>query len=203
MKIFDLFKNFKFIKTKSKEVKVISIEEVAKESSAVNANIVYSREELERNEYFEKFESFDKNRIIQDNLELNGEGTCIMISGSDRYGHVKFKLYSSAKNNSEVVWSVNEKVLPKVYRDCVDKVANLFIDFIEKERGDLKKFIFEIIDTSYHPTEARLIAYEAATFRAIQNSFDEKLHKPNLNLVKREIKKEKVIKIKRKSNFKL
>ncbi|MEN2412201.1 hypothetical protein [Flavobacterium mesophilum] len=200
MKILDLFKNLNFIKAKNKEV--VSIEEVVTESS-VDDNIEYSPEERERNFYFEKFETFDKNRIIQDNLELNGEGTCIMISGSDRYGHVKFRLYSSVKDNSEIVWSVNEKELPKAYRDGVDKVANLFIDFIEKERGDLKKFIFEIVDTSYHPVDARLVAYEVATFRAIQNSFDEKLHKPNLRLIRREIKKEEVVKIKRKSNFKL
>lgn len=200
MKILDLFKNLNFIKTKNKEV--VSIEEVAKESSG-DDNIEYSTEERERNFYFEKFEAFDKNRIIQDNLELNGEGTCIMISGSDRYGHVKFKLYSSTKDNSEIVWSINEKDLPQIYRDSVDKVANLFIDFIEKKRADLERFTFEIIDSSYHPVDARLIAYEVATFRAIQNSFDEKLHKPNLRLIRREIKMEKVVKIKRKSNFKL
>lgn len=200
MKILDLFKSLNFMKPKNKEV--VSIEEVVKESS-VNDDIEYSPEERERNHYFERFETFDKNRIIQDNLELNGEGTCIMISGSDRYGHVKFKFYSSSKDNSEIVWSISEKDLPQIYRDSVDKVANLFIDFIEKERADLEKFTFEIIDSSYHPVDARLIAYEVATFRAIENSFDEKLHKPNLRLIRREIKKEKVVKIKRKSNFKL
>jgi len=200
MKILDLFKSLNFMKPKNKEV--VSIEEVAKESS-VDDDIECSPEERERNHYFERFETFDKNRIIQDNLELNGEGTCIMISGSDRYGHVKFKFYSSSKDNSEIVWSISEKDLPQIYRDSVDKVANLFIDFIEKERADLEKFTFEIIDSSYHPVDARLIAYEVATFRAIQNSFDEKFHKPNLRLIRREIKKEKVIKTKRKSNFKL
>ncbi|GEM_PF-1591657 len=201
MKIFDLFKNINFIKPKINEV--ISIEEAVQESSDMKSDLIYSTEELVRNEYFEKFEVFDKIRINQDNLELNGEGTCIMISGSDRYGHIKFKFYASGKDNSEIVWSISEKELPKVYRDGVDKVANLFIDFIEKERGDLKKFIFEIIESTYHPFDARLIAYEVATFRAIQNSFDEKLHQPNLKLVRREIKKEKIIKVKRKSNFKL
>lgn len=201
MKIFDFFKNVNFIQNKNKIE--TSDEKIVIESSNEDVILGCSTEELVRNEYFKKFENFDKSRINQDNLELNGEGTCIVISGSDRYGHVKFRFYASAKNNSEIVWSISEEELPKDYWISVDKVANLFIDFIEKERADGEKFIFEIIESTYHPVDARPIAYELATFRAIQNSFDEKLHQPNLKLIRREIKKEKIVKIKRKSNFKL
>lgn len=201
MRIFNFFKKLNFIKDKNQ--KEIFVNEVVIESPNVDVNLVCSTEELERNRYFELFEKFDKSRLNQDKLELNGEGTCIMISGSDRYGHIKFKFYTSTKNNSEIVWSISEEKLPNDYRTSVNKIANLFIDFIEKERADLKKFTFEIIDSSYHPIDARLVAYELATFRAIQNSFDEKLHQPNLNLVRREVKEQKIIKRKRKSNFKL
>ncbi|KAF2330918.1 MAG: hypothetical protein REI96_21190 [Flavobacterium nitrogenifigens] len=199
MRIFDFLKEIFLLNNKNETPN----EEIAVESPNIDVNSELSIEERERNFYFQKFEDFDKIRIAQDNLELNGEGTCIMISGSDRYGHVKFRFYASAKSNSEIVCSVSEKELPKYCRDSVDKVANLFIDFIEKERADGQKFIFEIIDSTYHPVDARAMAYEVATFRAIQNSFDESLHKPNLRLVRREIKQEKIVKIKRKSNFKL
>jgi len=201
MKIFDFLKNFNFRQNKNKIE--ISDEKIVVEPSNEGAISGYSKEELVRNEYFKRFENFDKSRINQGNLELNGEGTCIVVFGSDRYGHVKFKFYASAKNNSEIVWSISEEELPKDYWNSIDKVANLFIDFIEKERADGEKFIFEIIESTYHPVDARPIAYELATFRAIQNSFDEKLHQPNLRLFRREIKQEKIVKIKRKSNFKL
>jgi hypothetical protein len=175
MKIFNFLKNFNFIQNKNNEV-------------ASGAEIV---NEPDRNSYF-NFEKLNKKIINQDDIELNGEGTCIMTSGSDRYGHIKFKFYISDKNNSEIVWSISEEKLPNDYRNSVNKVANLFIDFIEKERNDLRKFTFEIIDSSYHPVDARPVAYEVATFRAIQNSFDEKLHQPNLKLlVKRKVEEPK------------
>ena len=199
MKIFDFLKDFLFLKNNDK--REIPNEEIVVDSANKDVNSELTTVELVRNEYFQKFENFDRGRITQDNLELNGEGTCIMISGSDRYGHVKFKFYTSTKSTSEIIWS--DEKLPKEYRISVDKVANLFIDFIEKERADEQKFTFEIIESTYHPVDSRLIAYEVATFRAIQNSFDEKLHQTNLRLIRREVKKEKIVKIKRKSNFKL
>lgn len=201
MRIFDFLKEIFLLNDNGKSE--TPNEEIVVESPDKDVNSELSMEELVRNDYFKKFEDFDKSRINQDNLELNGEGTCIMISGSDRYGHVKFRFYTSTKSDSEIVCSVSEKELPKYCRDSVDKVANLFIDFIEKERADGQKFVFEIIDSTYHPVDARAMAYEVATFRAIQNSFDESLHKPNLRLVRREVKKEKIVKIKRRSNFKL
>lgn len=189
MKIFNFFKNFNF--TKSKNNEVASGTEIIDESSNKVTTSEFLKEEPHRNSYF-NFEKLDKKIVNQDNIELNGEGTCIMISGSDRYGHIKFKFYISDKNNSEIVWSISEEKLPNDYRNSVNKVANLFIDFIEKERDDLRKFTFEIIDSSYHPVDARPVAYEVATFRAIQNSFDEKLHQPNLKLlVKRKVEEPK------------
>jgi len=176
MKIFDFLKIFN-----SKNNEESSIREIFDESSKEVDNSEYSNEEINKNCYFKLFEKLDKHIINQKNLELTGEGTCIKWSGSDRYGHVKFKLYESAKNNSEIIWNIGEEKLPSDYRVFVNKIANLFLDFVEKERNDLKKFTFEIIDGSHHPVDARSIAYEVATYNAILNSFDEELHKPDLN----------------------
>jgi len=176
MKIFDFLKIFN-----SKNNEETSNREIFDETSKEVDNSQNSNEEIDKNFYFKLFEKLDKNLINQENIELTGEGTCIKWSGSDRYGHIKFKLYESAKNNSEIIWNISEEKLPTDYRVFVSKIANLFLDFVEKERNDLNKFTFEIIDSSYHPVDARPIAYEVATYNAILNSFDQGLHKPDLN----------------------
>jgi hypothetical protein len=172
---------FDFLKTK-KKVEISYLEIIDKSLIEIN-NSKYSEEEMDRNYLFKEFDKLDKNIVKQDDLELNGEGTCIIHSGRARYAHIKFKFYISKKNNSEIVWNINEEKLPNDYRINVNKVANLFIDYIEKERKDLKKFTFEIIDGSYHPTDSNLAEYYTATFYAILNSFDEELHKPNLDKI--------------------
>ncbi|MCV2484263.1 hypothetical protein OD917_04965 [Flavobacterium sp. SH_e] len=176
MKILDFVLNLFF-----KKNNVTSNKEVANESCKKNNNSVLSDEELYRNNSFNFFQQLDKNIINQDIIELYGEGTLITPNGRSRYGHVKIKLSLSTKNKSEIIWNISGEEIPNNYRTSIIESAKRFIVFFECHRKDLKKVTIEIIGGSSHPTDSDFLAFELAMRNAIYNSFDKRLHQPNLN----------------------